>query len=66
MNKKVEVREGVEKGKCLSSEKKGRKRISCCYVRKSKAARQVVNIICRILNEATAFRKLFPKDINQN
>ena len=42
MNKKVEVNEGVEKGKCLSSEKKGRKRITCCYVRRSKVAREVV------------------------
>jgi hypothetical protein len=61
-NKEVEVKERVEKVKCLFSEKKGRKRIYCCYVRKAKMATEVVNIMYRKINEATAFRKLFSKD----
>jgi hypothetical protein len=52
------------KGNAFFSEKKGRKRISCCYARKPKMAREAVNITCRRINEATAFRNLFSRDKN--
>ena len=42
----------------------GKETISCCYVRKSKVAREAVNIMCRRINEATAFIKLFSRDKN--
>jgi hypothetical protein len=44
-NAEVGVIEGVEKGKCLSSQKKGRKPIYFCFVRKPKMAREAVDIM---------------------
>jgi len=40
----------------------GKETISCCSVRKSKVVREVVNIMCRRINEATAFWELFSVD----
>jgi hypothetical protein len=42
----------------------GKETIACCSVRKSKVAREVVNIMCWRINEETAFRKLFSRDKN--
>jgi hypothetical protein len=40
----------------------GKETIACSYVRKSKVVREVVNIMCRRINEATAFIKLFSSE----
>jgi hypothetical protein len=54
----------VKEGKSLSSQKKGRKCIYFCFVRKPKMGRQADNIIQRRINEATAFTKMFTSDKN--
>jgi hypothetical protein len=52
----------VEKGTCISSQRKGKNPIYFCFVRKPKMDTEIVNIMWQRINEATTVTKIFTSD----